>query len=287
MSDSLPPRGLYSPWNSPGQNTDVGSLSLLQGIFHTQGSNPGLPYCRWILDQLSHQGSPRILEWVAYPFSRASSWPRNRAWVSCIAGGFFTNWAVREAPQKGDAGAAWARNAGDTGFIPTPSRSHMPWSNWKCMWHSFRAHAREPTSHSCWACVLQLPKPVSLEPVLRSRESHCQEKPEHHGGVAPAQGNWRKPVRSSEDPVQQKTNDKWINKLLENNKKNLKWLEICTRNFSTGKAVCSLQLPDPLPPSLPTSFLLHEGPLGACLSQCSCTSGFIHSLCEYLFFDHR
>ena len=47
----------YSPWNSPGQNTGVGSLSLLQGIFLTQGSNPGLPHCRQILYQLSYQGS--------------------------------------------------------------------------------------------------------------------------------------------------------------------------------------------------------------------------------------
>ena len=47
--------GLYSPWNS-GQNTGVGSLFLLQGIFPTQGSNPGLPHCRWILYQLSQQG---------------------------------------------------------------------------------------------------------------------------------------------------------------------------------------------------------------------------------------
>ena len=46
---------LYSPWNSPGQNTGVGSLSLFQGIFPNQGSNPGLPHCRWILYQLSHQ----------------------------------------------------------------------------------------------------------------------------------------------------------------------------------------------------------------------------------------
>ena len=53
MSDSLRPHGLYSPWNSPGQNTGVGSLFLLQGIFPTQGSNPGLPHCRWILYQLS------------------------------------------------------------------------------------------------------------------------------------------------------------------------------------------------------------------------------------------
>ena len=56
---SLRPRGLYSPWNSLGQNSGVGSLSLLQGIFPTQGSNPGLPHCRQILYQLSHQGSTR------------------------------------------------------------------------------------------------------------------------------------------------------------------------------------------------------------------------------------
>ena len=77
VSDSLQPHGLYSPWNSPGQNTRVGSLSLLQEIFPTQGSNPGLPHYRQICYQLSHQGSTRILEWVAYPFSRGSSWPRN------------------------------------------------------------------------------------------------------------------------------------------------------------------------------------------------------------------
>ena len=59
MSDSLWPQGLYSPWNSPGQNTGVGSFSLLQGISPTQGLNPGLPYYRWILYQLSHKGSPR------------------------------------------------------------------------------------------------------------------------------------------------------------------------------------------------------------------------------------
>ena len=46
VSDSLRSHGLWSPWNSPGQNTGVGSLSLLQGIFPTQGSNPGLPHCR-------------------------------------------------------------------------------------------------------------------------------------------------------------------------------------------------------------------------------------------------
>ena len=60
--------GLHSPWNSPGHNPGVSGLSLLQGIFPTQGSNPGLPRCGRILYQLSHHGSPRILEWVAYPF---------------------------------------------------------------------------------------------------------------------------------------------------------------------------------------------------------------------------
>ena len=78
VSDSLQPHGLYSPWNSPGQNTGVGSLSLLQGIFPTQGLNPGLPHYRKILYQLSHQGSPKILGWVAYPFSRRSSQPKNQ-----------------------------------------------------------------------------------------------------------------------------------------------------------------------------------------------------------------
>ena len=94
VSNSLQPHGLYSPWDSPGQNTGVGSLSLLQGIFPTQGSNPGLPHCRRILYQLNHKDSPRILEWVAYPFSRRSSLPRNWTRVSCIAGRFFTSWSM-------------------------------------------------------------------------------------------------------------------------------------------------------------------------------------------------
>ena len=67
MSDSLRPHGPHSPWNSPGQNTRGGSYSLLQGVFPTQGSNRGLLHCRQILYQLNHQGSPRKLEWVAYP----------------------------------------------------------------------------------------------------------------------------------------------------------------------------------------------------------------------------
>ena len=83
--------------DSPGKNTGVCFYALLQGIFPTEGSNPGLPHCKWVLYHLSHQGSPRILEWVAYPFSSGCSQPRNWTGVSCIAGAFFTSWATREA----------------------------------------------------------------------------------------------------------------------------------------------------------------------------------------------
>ena len=72
-------------------------LLLLQRIFPTQGSNPGLPHCKQILYQLSHKGSLRMLEWVAYSFASRSSCPRNWTRVSCIAGGFFTSWAIRKA----------------------------------------------------------------------------------------------------------------------------------------------------------------------------------------------
>ena len=95
MDCSLP--GSSVPGDSPGKNTGVSCLALLQGIFPTQGLNPGLSHCRWILYCLSHEGSPRILDWVAYPFSRGTSWPRNCTEVSCIAGRFFTCWATREA----------------------------------------------------------------------------------------------------------------------------------------------------------------------------------------------
>ena len=66
VSNSLQPHGLYSPWNSPGQNTGVGSLSLLQGIFTTA-------HCSWILHQLSHQRSPRI--WSGQPIPSPADLP--------------------------------------------------------------------------------------------------------------------------------------------------------------------------------------------------------------------
>ena len=80
------PRGSSIHRGPPGKNTGVGYHALFQGIFPIQGLNPGLPHCRQILCQLSHKGSPRILEWIAYPFTRGSAWPRNQTGVFCIAG---------------------------------------------------------------------------------------------------------------------------------------------------------------------------------------------------------
>ena len=97
MSNSLWPHGLYSPRNSPGQNARVGSYSLLQGIFPTQGSNPGLPHCRQILYTSWAKWSPGMLKWIVYPFSSRSSLPRTQIRVTCIAAGFFTSWATRRA----------------------------------------------------------------------------------------------------------------------------------------------------------------------------------------------
>ena len=89
------PPGSLVHGDSPGKNIGLGCHALLQGIFPTQGSNTDLLHCRWILYHLSYQGSPRILEWVVYPFSRGTSKPRN--WIGCIAGGFLTSWTTRKA----------------------------------------------------------------------------------------------------------------------------------------------------------------------------------------------
>ena len=86
----LQPTRLLCPRDSPGKNTRGGCHALIQGIFPTQASNPGLPHCRKILYHLSHQGSPRILEWVAYSFSRGSSRPWDQTQVSRTASGLST-----------------------------------------------------------------------------------------------------------------------------------------------------------------------------------------------------
>ena len=86
--------------DSSAKNTGVGCYALLRGIFPAQGSNPGLPYCRRIICWLNHQGSPRILVWVAYTFSRGFSWPGNGMRVSSIAGG----WIFYQLSYQGSPG---------------------------------------------------------------------------------------------------------------------------------------------------------------------------------------
>ena len=128
------PARLLCQWNSPGKNIGVGSYSLLQGIFLRQGSNPDHLPCKQILYPLSHQGKKgdvsckkvkvevtvsqlcptfcdpmnyrvhgilqgRILEWVAFPFSRGSSQPRDWTQVTHIESIFFTSWTTREVQQ--------------------------------------------------------------------------------------------------------------------------------------------------------------------------------------------
>ena len=116
--------------NSPGKNTGVDCHSLLQRIFSTQGSNPGLPHCRWIHYQLSHQGSPWILEWLAYSFSRGSSQPRNQTRVSCLAGMFFTSWATRETHQLLHVWFLWKWQKW---YTVSGNGRRIPWIYWKLL----------------------------------------------------------------------------------------------------------------------------------------------------------
>ena len=94
---SLP--GSFVHGDSPGKKTEVGChVLLIYGIFPTQGLNLCLPHCGLILNCLSHQVSPRILEWVAHPFSREFSWPRKQTGISCIPDGFFTSLSYQGSP---------------------------------------------------------------------------------------------------------------------------------------------------------------------------------------------
>ena len=103
VSDSLWPHGLepsrlLCPWGFSRQEYWSG-LPCPPGDLPNPGIKLRSPTLRWILYCLCYQGSPRILEWVAYPFSRESSWPRNGTRVSCIAGRFFTSWTAKEVHQ--------------------------------------------------------------------------------------------------------------------------------------------------------------------------------------------
>ena len=145
-----------SPWNSPGQNCGVGSLSLLQGIFPTQGSNQDSWIAVRILYQLSHKGSPTILEWVAYPFPSESARPRNRTGVSCIAGEFFTNWAIREAQNRMNGNKWLSRIQGMTSLAQV-----QRWRTWNWEGATQRVCLNTP---SCW----------EAEPVLVFMLVWCQ-----------------------------------------------------------------------------------------------------------------
>ena len=121
VSDSLWPHELYSPWNSPGQNTGVGVLSLLQGLFPTQGLNPGLPHCRQILFFFFNcSGFCHTLKWISHGFTCVPhpdppshlplhpiplGLPSAPGPSAClIADRFFTSWATREGHRWG----SWA-----------------------------------------------------------------------------------------------------------------------------------------------------------------------------------
>jgi len=94
--DCSPP-GSSVHGDSPGKNSGVGCHAFLHRIFLTQGKKPRSPTLQADNLPLSHQGRPRILEWIAYTFSRESSKLRTRTRIFCIAGRFFTNRATREA----------------------------------------------------------------------------------------------------------------------------------------------------------------------------------------------
>ena len=103
-------RRLVTPWTIQSMEFSKpeywsGSLSLLQGIFPTQGSSPDISHWRWNLHHLSHKGSQRMLEWVAYPFSSRASLPRNWTDVYSFAGRIFPNWAIRKVLR-------WTRSVG-------------------------------------------------------------------------------------------------------------------------------------------------------------------------------
>ena len=132
MSYSLWPHRLYSPWNSPGQNTGVGSLSLLQWIFPTQGSNPGLLHCRRILYQLSHNAKWKYnfklqSSFIYIPFFLVMTWGGGSEHSSCYispAGRFKRKVFPQEFTKlvKGRECASWFREHLDA-LLPSLSNS--------------------------------------------------------------------------------------------------------------------------------------------------------------------
>ena len=111
VSTSLPCHGLYParllcPWGIlQAKMLEWVALSFSRGSSQPRYWTQVYPHCRWILYCLSHQGSPKILEWVSYPFSvvslpslSSSSWTRNWTRIACIEGRFFTSWVLLGKP---------------------------------------------------------------------------------------------------------------------------------------------------------------------------------------------
>ena len=187
------PDGQYSPWNSPGQNTGVGNLSLLRRIFPTQGSNTGLPHCRQILYQLNHQGSPRRPEWVAYPFSSGSSRPRNWTGISSTAGWFFTNWAMGESLEEfttGTESQIWAS-------INRPVELHETYWNIHPQ-HPRRKGKRERSRKNIWRNNGQkLPKFDEIYSSVHSRSTNLKQNKLRDSHLNTSQSNCWKTKKDS------------------------------------------------------------------------------------------
>ena len=142
-SNSLWPHRLYSPWNSPGQNTGVGSLSLSQEIFPTQELNQGLLHCRRILYQLSYKGNPgsRIIlplfvqKWKSRIRIHWSDIPKtNIDFQPC----------AQEAPSPGKSKTGKTLRKWHCGWFPA-APPLLPW--WSCVSHGKGTSA--PHSLSC------------------------------------------------------------------------------------------------------------------------------------------
>ena len=115
MSDSLPPHGLYSAWNSPGQNTGVGKSFTSPEDLSKPGFEPRSPALQGDSLPAEPQGSLSILEWVVYAFSSGSSRPRNRTRVSCIGRRILDQLSYQGSPCV----AKWTPNPLDHQGSPT------------------------------------------------------------------------------------------------------------------------------------------------------------------------
>ena len=179
VSDSLHPHGLYGPWNSPGQNTGAGNLSLLQGIFPTQWWNPGLPHCRRILYQLSHKWRP-LATWGINRNGKAGGalWlAQPQCMLTCVQPYLAR---VSQANVPGERGKrVRARSLRNLSNHPLLSQPHWPFS---ALEHSYNliAHQLKRLSpcgrHGFDTWVRRIPwrRKWQATPVFLPEESHGQ-----------------------------------------------------------------------------------------------------------------